>query len=118
MEWNKQTKILIVGLGLMGGSYARALSEQGYEVGALDKRRESIDFARTKGWIRHGGTDVNAAYVGQFDLIVFALYPHVFVEWIRDYQHLLKPGSILTDVTGIKRKVIDEIKETGKPNLD
>lgn len=118
MEWNKQTKILIVGLGLMGGSYARALSEQGYEVGALDKRRESIDFARTKGWIRHGGTDVNAAYVGQFDLIVFALYPHVFVEWIRDYQHLLKPGALLTDVTGVKQQIVDVVQGMLREDLE
>ena len=118
MEWNKQTKILIVGLGLMGGSYARALSEQGYEVGALDKRRESIDFARTKGWIRHGGTDVNAAYVGQFDLIVFALYPHVFVEWIRDYQHLLKPGALLTDVTGVKQQIVDAVQGMLREDLE
>lgn len=39
MKFDKNTKILIVGLGLIGGSYAKALSDEGYFVGAIDKRK-------------------------------------------------------------------------------
>ena len=45
MKLNEHTKILIVGLGLIGGSYAAALSEKGFEVGAVDPNAEAIAFA-------------------------------------------------------------------------
>ena len=68
MEFNKDTKILIIGLGLMGGSYAQALSENGYEVGAIARRKEIIDYALEKGWINHGRCEVDEEYIKQFDL--------------------------------------------------
>lgn len=105
----KDRKILIVGLGLMGGSYAEGLTRVGYEVGAIDRDRAAIDFALAKGIIRHGTDVPTAEYVGQFDLVVSALYPKVFVQWIRDFQHMLRSGAVLTDVTGVKRMVIDSI---------
>ena len=44
------------------------------------------------------------------DAVIFALYPHVFKEWIRRYQHLFKSGAFLTDVTGVKAGVVYEIQ--------
>ena len=111
-------KIGIVGLGLMGGSYARALSEQGYEVGALDLREEAVRFALEKGWIAHGRSEPDAEWLGQFDLLVFALYPDAFLSWLESYQHLLKPGALLTDVTGVKGRVIGRVQEMLRPDLE
>ncbi|MEI3153423.1 MAG: 3-hydroxyacyl-CoA dehydrogenase NAD-binding domain-containing protein [Eubacteriales bacterium] len=45
MEINKNTKILIVGLGVIGGSYARALTKKGYEIKAIDISQKTIDYA-------------------------------------------------------------------------
>lgn len=104
-------KILIVGLGLIGGSYADALAAAGYEVGALEPRRSSLDYALVKGIIRHGRTEVAEDYVSSFDLVVFALYPHVFEAWIGDYGHCLRSGSIVTDVTGVKGGLVERIQE-------
>ena len=104
-------KILIVGLGLIGGSYADALTAAGYEVGALEPRRSSLDYALEKGIIRHGRTEVAEDYVSSFDLVVFALYPHVFEAWIGDYGHCLRSGSIVTDVTGVKGGLVERIQE-------
>ena len=104
-------KILIVGLGLIGGSYADALTAVGYEVGALEPRRSSLDYALEKGIIRHGRTEVAEDYVSSFDLVVFALYPHVFEAWIGDYGHCLRSGSIVTDVTGVKGGLVARIQE-------
>ena len=42
MQWISKGNILIVGLGLMGGSYARALSRLGYHVAAVDTREQAI----------------------------------------------------------------------------
>ena len=56
MQWISKGNILIVGLGLMGGSYARALSRLGYHVAAIDTRVESIAFALKEGIIMDGDT--------------------------------------------------------------
>ena len=79
MTLDKDKKILIVGLGLIGGSYAAALSQNGWEVGAIDPDPQAIAFAEKAGFIRHGRTEPEAEYVGKFDIVVFALYPHVLV---------------------------------------
>ena len=45
MTLNKNTRMLIVGLGLMGGSYAKALTRRGYRVSAITKEQSSVDYA-------------------------------------------------------------------------
>ncbi len=109
MNFNKDTKILIVGLGLIGGSYAMALTKNGFEVGAIDAKKTAVDFALESGIIQSGKTEPDAEYVGKFDLVVFALYPHIFVEWVKDFGKFIKNGAIVTDVTGVKRAVIDSV---------
>ena len=107
---SKQTNILVVGLGLMGGSYAAALSEKGYTVRALSLEQRPIDYALARGWIKEGGTQPNEALVGTADIIICALYPHVFVEWVETNQHLFKSGALLTDVTGVKSAIVDKVQ--------
>ncbi len=114
----KDTKILIVGLGLIGGSYAQALTDKGYEVGAVARRKETIDYALEKGLIAHGTTKVDKEYVSRFDIIVFALYPKVFVEWIRENQEYIKDGAILTDVTGVKTSIVYDIQSMLKGGIE
>ncbi|MCR5840551.1 MAG: prephenate dehydrogenase [Bacteroidales bacterium] len=111
-------KVLIVGLGLIGGSYAQKLSLLGFEVGALARRQETLDYALQHGLIAHGHTDVTREYVSQFDLVVFALYPRTFVDWIRKYQDYLKPGAVVTDVTGVKRSVVPVVQELLRPDVE
>lgn len=118
MKLNKDMKILIVGLGLIGGSYAEALSKKGYEVGAIDQKQEAIDFALRKGYIASGKTSVNKDYVGKFDIVVFALYPHAFVEWIEKYQNCLKSGAIVTDVTGVKGGVVCDVQNALRKDVE
>lgn len=118
MKLNKDMKILIVGLGLIGGSYAEALSKKGYEVGAIDQKQEAIDFALRKGYIASGKTSVDKDYVGKFDIVVFALYPHAFVEWIEKYQNCLKSGAIVTDVTGVKGGVVCDVQNVLRKDVE
>lgn len=118
MKLNKDMKILIVGLGLIGGSYAEALSKKGYEVGAIDQKQEAIDFALHKGYIASGKTSVDKDYVGKFDIVVFALYPHAFVEWIGKYQNCLKSGAIVTDVTGVKGGVVCDVQNALRKDVE
>ena len=83
-------RVLIVGLGLLGGSYARSLHKKGFAVDAITLEQESIDFAIQHGFIDRGSTTVEPSLIAEADLIVFALYPHVFVEWIEQNQSLFK----------------------------
>ena len=115
---DRDSKILIVGLGLIGGSYAEGLTKAGFEVGAVTRSRESVDYALSKGIIASGATEVTREYVSRFDIIVFALYPHVFLSWIEDYQEFVKPGALLTDVTGVKRSVVYRVQEMLRDDLE
>ena len=103
-------KICIVGLGLIGGSYAKALINKGYYVGAVTKDQSSIDYALENNIINSGEVVPTKEYIEEFDFVVFALYPQVFVEWIENYQHMLKSNIIITDVTGIKSEIVYKIQ--------
>ncbi len=82
MKLNKDMNILIVGLGLLGGSYAKALTDKGYNISAITKLQDSIDFAIENSVITDGTTAVSKETVGKADLIIFALYPTVLIKWI------------------------------------
>ena len=111
-------KVLIVGLGMIGGSYAQKLSSLGFEVGALVRRQETLDYALQKGYIAHGSVEVTREYVSQFDLVISALYPKAFVTWIETYQDYLMPGAVITDVTGVKRAVVPVVQGMLRPDLE
>ena len=111
-------KILIVGLGLLGGSYARVLKRFGFHISAITKEQSSIDFARKENLIDEGSTQLNKRMIGEADLVIFALYPHVFVEWIAENQSLLKSGALITDVTGVKGSIVYEIQNMLRPDVE
>ena len=110
MKLNNETKILIVGLGVIGGGYAEALSNQGFDVSCITKEQKDIDYAIERGMIKFGTTEVDPELIQKSDLIVFALYPTVFIEWIEKYQGLFKPGTLITDVTGVKSSVVSTVQ--------
>ena len=111
-------KILIVGLGLLGGSYARVLKRFGFHISAITLEQSSIDYALKENIIDEGSTDLDERMIGEADLVIFALYPHVFVEWIEKNQQLLKSGAIITDVTGVKRSVVYQIQDILRPDVE
>ena len=111
-------KILIVGLGLLGGSYARVLKRFGFHISAITKEQSSIDYAINEGIIDEGSTELDEEIIGNADLVIFALYPHVFVEWIEKNQKLLKSGAIITDVTGVKRSIVYKIQDILRDDVE
>lgn len=110
MEIQKNKKILIVGLGLLGGSYAQSLTRQGYEVYAITRKQSTIDYALEHGMIKSGTTEIDTAMIASADIAVFALYPHIFIEWIEENGKYFKKGAIITDVTGVKCAIVDKIQ--------
>ena len=118
MTINKNTKFLIVGLGLLGGSYARGLTEKGYYVEAITKDEKDIEFALRHEMIKKGTTEIDEEMIRNADIIIFALYPRTFVEWIEAYGELIKPGTIITDVTGVKGCVVEKIQSMLPPLVE
>ncbi len=118
MELNRNTGILIVGLGVIGGGYAKALTRQGYRVTCITKEQKDIDYAKQNGIIRSGHTEVTPEILGQADLVILALYPHIALDWIRENQHLLRPGTLITDVTGVKERLIRQMQEILRPDVE
>ena len=107
---NKSIRVLIVGLGLIGGSYAKALRKKGFYVSAITDNQHSIDYAVDNKIIDEGYAYVDKKTVQNADLVIFALYPKVFVQWIEDNKTLFKKGTIITDVTGVKSCIVYDIQ--------
>ena len=118
MMLDTSKNILIVGLGLIGGSYAKALRKLGFKISAITLNQTDIDYAVENGIIDEGFIEPNPEVLGKAELIVFALYPKVFMEWIEKYQEFLKPGALLTDVTGVKSSVVYKIQEMLRPDVE
>lgn len=118
MKLIKKVNILIVGLGLLGGSYAKGLKKLGFEVNAITKDKHSVDYAVQNGIIDYGTTEVEPEIIGRADLVVFALYPHVFKDWINENQKYFKSGTIITDVTGVKGCVVREIQDMLREDIE
>lgn len=118
MTLDKNTNILIVGLGVIGGSYAAALTEAGYWVSCITKDQSDIDYALERGMIADGTTQVDAALIARSELIIFALYPTVFIAWLKENQHLFSPGSLITDVTGVKGSVVEKVQSMLRPDVE
>ena len=57
-------KIMIVGLGLLGGSYARALKRFDFQISTIEKDQSSIDYALKEGIIDKGSTELDADIIG------------------------------------------------------
>lgn len=111
MRFDKDKNILIVGLGVIGGGYAKGLTDKGYKVRCITKRQEDIDYALERGMILEGASFPDERMIGEADIVIFALYPTVFIEWVKEYQHLLKSGAVITDVSGVKSTVVYKIQE-------
>ena len=111
MRFDKDKNILIVGLGVIGGGYAKGLTDKGYKVRCITKKQDDIDYALERGMILEGASFPDERMIGEADIVIFALYPTVFIEWINEYQHLLKSGAVITDVSGVKSTVVYKIQE-------
>lgn len=110
MTLDKNTRILIVGLGVIGGGYAAALTEAGYTVKCITKEQRDIDYAMKRKMICYGTTEIEPELIADAELIIFALYPSVFIEWIEKNQKYFSPHTLITDVTGVKGHVVDRIQ--------
>ena len=111
MKFDQNTRFLIVGLGLLGGSYAKALKKQGYTVEAVTRSQSSIDYALENGIIDGGAVFPDPDIIGRADVVVLAMYPKTLLEWVEQNQQYFKPGALITDVTGVKTCVVKPVQK-------
>lgn len=111
-------RIVVVGLGVIGGSFTMALKEAGYnEVYGIDINKESLEKAKNLGLIREGFTNGDEI-VKTADFIIISLYPRLVKKFIIDNRENFKDGAVITDATGIKKMFIDDIIKILPENID
>ena len=108
---DKKKRFLIIGLGLLGGSYAMGLKKRGHIVSAIDINEASINYALEKGIIDEGAATADPNLISQADVIISGLYPKTIVVWISENQQYFKKNALITDVTGVKCSIIYKIQE-------
>ena len=108
-------KIGIVGLGLIGGSFAKAFSQSGHDVFAYDIKDNILESAKLNGIISEMLTREN---ISDCDLIIIALYPKETIKYIYMHAEFFSDDAIIIDCCGIKRAVCNEVfKITDKYNF-
>lgn len=118
MKLDKNTKILIIGLGVIGGGYAAALTNAGYTVKCITKNQKDIDYALERGMISYGTTEIDEKLISDSELVIFALYPTVFIKWIEEHQPLFSKGTLITDVSGVKSSVVEKIQSILRDDVE
>jgi prephenate dehydrogenase len=92
----------ILGLGLIGGSLARAYALEGHMVFAAEKDEAMLSFAMLAGAV-HGRLDENTT--PSCDLILLAIYPGGCAQWLEDNAPLIRRDALVLDCCGIKREI-------------
>ena len=107
-------KIGIAGLGLIGGSLARALTDSGrHEVFGLDRNRSSVLAAKM---VEAIAGELNEENIGECEMIFIALYPQATVEFVEKYASKIKKGTIVTDCGGVKRPICNPCEKLAEEN--
>ena len=92
----------VLGLGLIGGSKARAYALEGHTVHACEKDEHMLQFAMLAGAV-HGKLDDES--IGSCDLILLAIYPAGSAEWLERHASLVSKNALVMDLCGIKREI-------------
>jgi len=98
-------KIFIVGLGLIGASYAKALSKH-HDIFGYDINEDTMDYAYQQKIIQ--SKDFKA--ITTCEVIIFALYPKTTLEFIKTHRDDLKNAQLITDVSGVKHSLVSQIE--------
>lgn len=106
--------ILIVGLGIIGASYAKGLKEKGHYIYGVDKSEDTISYGIENNIISEGSIDAKD-FIEKSDLIILGLYPYDLLDFLKKYNNLFKEGQIITDVSGVKRHFLKEAYNLAKP---
>lgn len=94
----------ILGLGLIGGSLARAYSKAGYTVFACEQDENILLFAQLAGAV-NGKLDKST--IPSCDLLLLAIYADGSAQWLEENAHLISKNALVIDCCGIKKSICD-----------
>ena len=97
-------KVGVVGLGLIGGSFAKAYSKAGMEVYAYDTDTSIMHFAMLSGAVKAELTD---DILPECDLIIISTYPEAAIAYMEQKGPLIGSKPIVVDTCGTKRNVVN-----------
>lgn len=92
----------VAGLGLIGGSLAKAYEKSGATVYGYDGNRVVQDFAKLQGTLS-GDLDENTT--STCDLLLIALYPEISVDYLERIAPYISPTTLVMDCCGVKREI-------------
>ncbi|MGI0529601.1 prephenate dehydrogenase [Treponema socranskii] len=116
----------IVGLGIMGGSVAKAIRanvldmpEARGKIFACDSLPATLDAAVRDGVIDKGFAPSDAgAMLSECDIVYICLYPHATLEFIKTHRNDFKSASIVTDISGVKTFLADGLADFSRADVD
>lgn len=92
----------ILGLGLIGGSLARAYAMAGHTVYAIQRNESMLSFAMLAGAVLG---KLNEETIPHCDLILLAIYPEGSADWLERNAHLVSPDTLVLDCCGTKEVI-------------
>ncbi len=107
----------VVGLGVMGGSFCGRMKELGWRVLGFDPNGRSLKTARDKGWIDEGYADFSQG-LNQCEMVIFCIYPSLLPEWIGAWQNQFASGTLLLEISGVKRAVMEPVQKILRNDLE
>jgi len=108
-----------IGLGLMGGAFALALKKNSskLKIIAHDIDNEVLKLAKAKNVIDEAFADAGEM-IKQSDIIFLCINPKDIIIFMDKWMKSFKPGTIITDIGGCKRKICDYIEKTLRDDID
>ena len=108
----------IIGLGLMGASFAkRLIPQKDKTIYGIDQNEQTIQTALELNIIKEGSTDPSQL-IKKCNLIILALYPTMIKPWIVENQQYLESGTILMDISGVKTNIVEPVQAILRENLE
>jgi len=116
-DFGKFKGILIIGLGLIGGSLASSLKDEGFKgkIYAFDLREDRVKFAEENHIIDKGFTDFESIPWQDIDLVIIASPVKTFLKVAESIKPYIKDGTIITDVGSVKGELVEQLKDLFKP---
>lgn len=110
----KNRPVAVIGLGLMGGSFAERLTELGCFVIGFNRTVETAERALTMGIVK----SVDPEELKKAEIVIFCTPVKGTLAFMREHADWLKAGAILTDIAGVKDHTWPLIRELLPPGMD
>ena len=116
----------IVGLGIMGGSIAKAVrqnilcrSDSTGRILACNRSTASLSQALAEGVVdKTFTTDRVQEMIPECDILYVCLYPHATIDFLAQYKQFFKSGAVVTDISGVKGIFAEKLPEILRPDVD